>query len=139
MDNTQTDGQEPSVASTAVSVQQKVADEIKNCGPKVEQIVIDTLVNKEINTRQDILLKGLGRLKTLKKEFKAIDRNDSIMYVRGEKVESMSEARFKQIEKDGKAIKDLELAINKALEDNTTESYEKLNKLCAAGGDKKAE
>lgn len=118
------------------TVQEKVAEGIKGCGSKVEQIVIDTLVGNEVTKRQDVIIKALGRLDTLKKELNKINRPDSVTYVDGKKHESMTETRFKEIEKANETINKLQAATDKALEENTADAYAKLTELVNKSGDK---
>ena len=71
--------------------------------------VIDKVVEVEVSKRVDTITKAISKLDTLEKEFKKINRNDSVSYINGEKVESMTDKRFQEIQKAKQVIDNLKI------------------------------
>lgn len=119
-----------------MKIAESVAEKIATSGAKVTEIVIDKLANAEINRRVDMIAKAIGRLDTLKKEFKKINKPDTKYYTDGKPVETMSEKRYQEIDKAKKAIERIESCVNTALEKNDEESYKKLSEAVGGGEQK---
>lgn len=117
------------------SVQIKVAESITNIAPKVEDKVVDALVDRELEKRSTALVSAMDKLTKLETElnkFKAdqVSYNDA-----GEKVsETFSKAKLEERTKlNGKIIK-MTNAINKALEKSDFSDVYNIDK---SGDDKK--
>jgi len=110
-----------------MTVLETVAAKIAEAGPNVVDIVSTKLAQVEIDKRVETVIATLGRLETLKKDLKKIDRADTITFVNDVKNESWSAARYEQVKKAKEVIAKLELLLNTALETNTAENYQKLN------------
>ena len=115
---------------SAISIQTKVAEEIKGSGPKVEQYVIDALASQEISKRKDAIIAGLSKLKTMQGELKKLDKADVKTHVPeagGYKaVEAYSDELLKQVNEAKQKLKKFEDTLNEALEKHDGESYSKL-------------
>ena len=117
-----------------MTIQESVAEKISTSGETVKNTVIDKLVEVEVSKRVDTITKAISKLDTLEKEFKKINRNDSVSYINGEKVESMTDKRFQEIQKAKQVIDNLKKSIDLTLEKNDSDFYSKLNGLL--GGNK---
>lgn len=111
------------------TIQEEVAKKISESGNTVKNIVIDVLAQVEITRRIKLITKGIAKQDTLKKEFDKINRDDTTTYVDRKPVSSMSEARFKEIKKAEEVLDKLGKALDKALDENTADSYNKLAEL----------
>ena len=109
------------------TIQEKVAEKISTSGTLVVDTVINALAQIEIDRRVDIITKAIGKQDSLKKEFDKINRDDLNTYVDRKPVTAMSDARFKEIKKAEETIEKVNKALDKALNENTTESYNKLS------------
>ncbi len=111
------------------TIQEEVAKKIIGSGTTVKEIVVDTLAQIEINRRVELITKGISKQDTLKKEFDKINRDDITTYIKDVPTSAMSDARFKEIKKAEEGLEKLTKAIDKALEDNTADAYNKLGEL----------
>ena len=111
------------------TIQEEVAKKISESGNTVKTTVIDALAQVEINRRVDLITKAINKQDILKKEFDKINRDDIVTYVDRKPVSAMSDARFKEIKKADEGLDKLSKAIDKALQENTTDSYNKLAEL----------
>ena len=111
------------------TIQEEVAKKISTSGSHVKETVINTLAQIEINRRVDLITKGIAKQDTLKKEFDKINRDDITTYVKGVPTSAMSDSRFKEIKKAEEGLEKLSKALDKALDDNTADSYNKLGEL----------
>ncbi len=110
-----------------MTVLETVAAKIAEAGPNVVDIVSTKLAQVEIDKRVEMIITTLGRLDTLKKDLRKIDRADTITFVNDVKNESWSAARYEQVKKAKEVITKIELLLNTALETNTSENYQKLS------------
>lgn len=99
------------------SVQVKVAETIANISPKVEDKVVDVLVDREVKRRSDALVSALDKLDKMEKELLKI-KADQISFDEDGKVVSQTYSKAKKEEKDklSQKITKAVNAINKALE-----------------------
>jgi UDP-N-acetylmuramoylalanine-D-glutamate ligase len=111
------------------TIQEEVAKKISDSGNTVKETVISALAQLEINRRVELITKGIAKQDTLKKEFDKINRDDVVTYIKGVQTSAMSDARFKEIKKAEEGLEKLSKALDKALDDNTTDSYNKLGEL----------
>jgi len=121
------------------TIQEVVAEKISACGQTVIDTVVEKLAEVEISKRVEIITKAISSQDQLRNNLKRIDRNDIITYVGGEQVESMSKARYDEIKKAKEVVEKLTKAIDAALTENTTDTYNKLNDLLKNAGNNKAE
>lgn len=108
------------------TIQEEVAKKISESGNTVKDTVIGALAQIEINRRVDLVTKAIGKQDALKKDFDKINKDDITTFVDRKPVSAMSDARFKEIKKAEEAMEKLSKAIDKALFENTTDSYNKL-------------
>lgn len=117
------------------TIQESVAEKISSCGETVFNTVVDKLSEIEISKRVEAITKAISKKDALEKELKKIEgKNDNIVYVDGEKKESMTEKRYNEIKKAKESLENFNKLLESALESNTQEAYNKLNG--AIGGNK---
>lgn len=122
------------------SIHHKVAEAIKGCGPKVEEVLVNTLVDSEVNKRIQIAQTGLKALGALKADVKKLDRPDTVTHtVGGDSQAVYSDKLFKEIKQKREQLEKLERAFEKALNENTGEAYGELDKLSKNSGGGKGE
>lgn len=99
------------------SVQVKVAETIANIAPKVEDKVVDALVDRELKRRSDALVSAMDKLDKMEKELSKI-KADQISFDEDGKVVSQTFSKAKKEEKDklSQKVQKATNAINKALE-----------------------
>jgi len=124
-----------------MTIQEKVAEKIAGSGENIADTVVGKLAEVEISRRVDILTQAIKKQEPLEKELKKIDGKDDVTtYVAGTEVKAMSKQRFDDIKKAKESVEKLNVAIEAALKENTTEAYNKLDetlkKLGNAGADK---
>lgn len=120
-------------------IQTAVKDAISGSTQAIENSIVDKLSGTEIAKRGELAFKGWNKLQEMRKAFNQINRPDQKIFdAQGQPVQTYSEARFKQIEKDQKNLKEFSAIYEKALLNNTAEDYDKLDKqLKQGGGDSK--
>src|SRR4051812_21878983 len=111
------------MSSTNVTLLQAVATQIAASGPKVEEILVGTLVNAEIEKRSDLLLKGLDLIKKGQSELNKIKADVKVFDAAGNATESFSADAWKKKGEAEQKQKKLVDAFNLALEKNDGESY----------------
>ncbi len=125
-----------------MTIHEEVAKRVAGFGPKVQDIVIDKLVDVEVERRVLLVTQGVNRLENLRKDFNKINRDDLKSYTGGVAVSSMSEKRFQEIGKAKENLDRLEKQLDKTLTENTPDSYNKLSeiiqKLNATGNPKES-
>jgi hypothetical protein len=100
-----------------ISVQVKVAEQISQLGPSVEDQVVRALADREKNRRADALVKALDDLARFEQDFKKLKPDQVAFDDKGEKVsETFSKIRIDERDKLTKKIEKYTKAINKALE-----------------------
>lgn len=112
-----------------VSIHEAVASKIAGSGETVKNLVIDQLAEVEINNRVELVKKGLAKVTTLKAELKKIDQPDGVSYAGSDKtgeIKTYSAGRIKEIESAKEKLTKVEKALDKALEDNSKDAYNKL-------------
>lgn len=117
------------------TVQEAVGEQIAKAGTKVFDGVVETIAGAEIRKRQDAIVQAVAMQDKLDKEFQKINKPDNVTYVEGTRVEVMTEKRFNEIKKLKERMEKLTTAINKCLELNTQDEYNKLGKLISGKPD----
>lgn len=112
-----------------MTIQEQVAAKISTSGESVKEIVIESLAQVEINRRVALITSGIQKQDTLEKELKKLDRDDVKTYVGGNPVTAMSDKRFEDVKKAKEGLEKLTKAIDKALADNSADSYNKLSEI----------
>jgi len=99
------------------TVQVKVAETIANIAPKVEDKVVDVLVERELKRRSDALVSAMDKLDKMEKELSKI-KADQISFDEDGKIVSQTFSKAKKEEKDklSQKVQKATNAINKALE-----------------------
>ena len=109
-------------------------------GEYVAKVVSDKLAEVIVNKRIDTITKAIQKQEQLDKDLKKINKNDVTHYVEGNPFESMSKQRFDDIKKLKEKTEKLTKATEAALEQNSTDAYNKLEetlkKLDNAGSNK---
>ncbi len=102
-----------------IKLQDKITAGLAGLGPKVEDAVVDAMVDREVNKRSQLLVTNLDHLARLKGELKKIDRADVETYDAEGKVASSSftKERVKAIKEAKEKIEKLEKALTKAIDD----------------------
>jgi hypothetical protein len=108
------------------TIQETVAEKLAEKAPNVAGMVADKLVDVEIQKRIDIMTKSINKQDSLEKDLKKIDKDDITSYTGGQQVTSMSKVRYDEIKKLKEKISKLVGSINSALEQNSKDSYTKL-------------
>jgi hypothetical protein len=118
------------MSSTNTTLLKTVADEIAGSGPKVERILVDTLVDAEVAKRSSLLLTGLEAIKKGQGELNKVKPDVKTVNVAGDGtraiVESWTPDAIKKFDEATAKQKKLVDAFNTALEKNDGESYGKL-------------
>jgi len=116
--------------------------EISASAGKIQEAIVNKMVDLETTRRIDMAYTAVKRVEDLQKQFDSINRPDNTLWdASGAEMKTFTKARRDQIAKDGKVLNELKSALEKALTENSLDSYEKLKqKLGAAtassGGDK---
>lgn len=112
------------------TIQVAVAEKIAGSGEIVVNTVVDKLAEVEISRRIEILTKAIQKQEPLEKDLKKIDgKDDVITYVNGGEVKAMSKERFEAIKKAQENVDKLKNAIELALSENSTDTYNKLDEI----------
>lgn len=99
------------------SVTIKVAEQIAEIAPKVEDKVVDVIVTRELSKRADGLVKALDVLSQLEKDVKKIGPDQKSFDETGKEIsQTFSKGRLDERNKLQKRIDKTTGAINKALE-----------------------
>lgn len=109
----------------------KVLEKIANSSTYIQDTVVNRLADVELEKRIKLIQECVSRLDSLNKDQKKLERNDLIIYVSGQKQESMSKLQYENANKNREKITNLMNALNKALESNIQEDYTKLQELYA--------
>lgn len=121
------------------TIQEVVAEKISNSGQLVKETVINKLAEVEVSNRVALITKAIEKQDALEIGLKKINKCDVVTYVGDNQTEVMSKARFEQIKKEKEKIERVTKAIDFALTQNTTDSYNKLSetlKKIDGGGNK---
>jgi len=102
----------------SLSIRDKIAGQIAQIGPDVENRVIDTIIEKETAKRAAAIAVVLEKLEVEEKNLKKINHPDLKTFDRDKKViaEGFSGARLQEIETVEKKIAKITNALTKALE-----------------------
>lgn len=112
---------------TGIDILAEVASTLKSSSETVKKRLVDTLVEREVVNRVDMLDKALVRLKDAKKEFDKIKPDVDSFDADGKLVSSLySKAKADERKKAGELKEKLEKAIDQAL---SGESFDKLREL----------
>lgn len=111
------------------SVQIKVAESIANITPKVEDQVVEVLVERELEKRATAIVKAMDTLSKFEGELKKIRPDQTSFSETGEKIsETYSKAKLEEKNKLQQKIDKNTKAINKALETGDYQDVYNLNK-----------
>lgn len=122
------------------SIHHKVAEAVKNSGSFVEETLIESLAQAEINKRVQIAQTGLKAIGSLKAEINKLNRPDSKTFdAAGNVTEMFSEKQFKDLKQKKEQLTRLEKAFEAALNESTGEAYGELDKLSKNSGGGKSE
>lgn len=110
---------------------QVAAEKIQSSGSRVQDTVVNALVDVEVNRRADLLTQALNKQDELERQIKKMDRPDTKLRTSSdsEVQEYMSDKRFEEVTKLKEKHNNLTKVIDTALESNTEESYKKLNEV----------
>lgn len=126
-----------------MNILEKVAAKIDGSKTHIVNAVVDRLAEVELNKRITLIQESVSRLDSLEKELRKLDRADNITYIGGVKTESYSKVKYEEVQKSKEKITNLRNSLDKALEENTQETYTKLQEVYAksnlnnAGGNQK--
>lgn len=119
-----------------ISILATVADQIKTLNPRVEEAVVDTLVEREIEKRSHALVILLDRIAVLEKELKKIKPDQLTFKKDGTLIsESWSKNQLETRNKTEGKIKKITDAINKALIEKDFSNVYQLANEKEGGGD----
>lgn len=111
------------------SVQIKVAENIANIAPKVEDQVVEVIVERELEKRATAIVKAMDILSKFEIDLKKIKPDQTSFSETGEKIsESYSKAKLEEKNKLTQKIDKNTKAINKALETGDYQDVYNLNK-----------
>lgn len=111
------------------SVQIKVAESIANIAPKVEDQVVEAIVERELEKRSTAIVKAMDTLTKFENDLKKIKPDQTSFSEIGEKIsESYSKAKLEEKNKLTQKIDKNTKAINKALETGDYQDVYNLNK-----------
>lgn len=116
------------------SVQLKIAEKISTIAPAVEDKIITSLVDRELNRRSDAVVKAIDALSKMEAEMKKI-KPENTFDAKGEKIsEYFTKAKIEEKNKLQQKIDKYTKAIEKALE---KADYGDVYNLEKSGGDPK--
>lgn len=111
------------------SVQIKVAESIANIAPKVEDQVVEVIVERELEKRATAIVKAMDTLSKFETDLRKIKPDQTSFSETGEKVsETYSKAKLEEKNKLTQKIEKNTKAINKALETGDYQDVYNLNK-----------
>jgi hypothetical protein len=116
-----TGGTQPEKTKRAsIDILSEVAEKIGQSTPQVRERVIDSLVEREVAARTDILDKALAKRTELDREIRKLQKPDVEQFDHEGKVmsASFSKARVDELKKAREGLEKLEKAIDKAITDN---------------------
>lgn len=113
-----------------VSIRAKIAENLAGLAPTVEQRVIDTLIEKEVTQRADLISRGLDKLAEAQREHHKIDRPDNTTYNSDGSVATASytKGRLDDLKKSNEQIEKFTRVLNKALEGELGDLKQLVNK-----------
>lgn len=112
-----------------MKIQELVAEQLLKNKTRVPDAVVQRLVDVEINRRVDTLSKALNKQESLAGEIKKIDQPDQSTFdTAGVETKSFSAKRFNELKKLKGDLAEIEKLTDEAMEQNTTEAYNKLEK-----------
>ena len=107
---------ETSPASEVVSINSKVAERIKACAPEVEVRLVDTLVEKEVSRRVELIGQGLAKLDQMTREGYKLNKGNCTYNKDGSVAsETFTKEQLETIKKHGEKKDKLQRAVEKAL------------------------
>lgn len=111
------------------SVQIKIAESIANISPKVEDQVVEVLVERELEKRSNAIVKAMDTLSKFEVDLKKIRPDQTSFSETGEKVsETYSKVKLEEKNKLLQKLDKNTKAINKALETGDYQDVYNLNK-----------
>lgn len=120
------------------SIQETVAQRIKDSGAVISNRVIDSLAEVEISRRTNILISAIALQEKLEKAYKSSNNPDVTTYYNEIPAKVFSENLFKKLQKMKQNLDTLKTQIEAVLASNTESDYNKLESttknLANAGG-----
>jgi len=120
-----------------------IAEKIAKSGENVTNMVTELLVSKEVEKRSNSIIQALSILDKEEKELSKISKPDvaEILDVDGkvQQPAGYSKSKLEQIKKTAEKVEKLKSSINECLNNNTKESYSKLENLTKNAGGNKTE
>ena len=114
--------------SKAASILEDVGTLVKTSGDTVRKRVVETLAEKVIAENVRLTMAGLDKRSDALSNVRKLSKPDQLAYdASGNKIETMSAAKFDELKKAKEALDKVEKALAKALEEN---DYSKLKELC---------
>ena len=98
------------------SVQIKVAEQVAQLGPSIEDKVVDVMVTRERDKRSDALVRVLDLHQQAEKDLNKVKPDLSYMGEDGKVTQMYSKVQLENLNKSKKKVENIANAINKALE-----------------------
>lgn len=98
------------------SVQIKVAEQVAQLGPSIEDKVVDVMVTRERDKRSDALVRVLDLHQQAEKDLNKVRPDLSYMGEDGKVTQMYSKVQLENLNKSKKKVENIANAINKALE-----------------------
>jgi hypothetical protein len=101
----------------ACSINSKVAERIAGCAPEVEQRLIDSLAEKEVSRRVELIGQGLSKLDQMTRERYKLAKPTNVTYNLDNTIasESYSKEALEALKKHDEKFDKLQRAVEKAL------------------------
>lgn len=114
---------------TSQDIRQSIKDGIKGGQSNVQNRVVAHYTEQEIKRRSELIIQGLDKLETLEEELSRI-KPDASTYNENQEViqEAYSKAQSDKLKKAKESVEKLSKPLNAAIENGTTEDYDKLEK-----------
>ena len=114
----------------SLELKNKIAEKLTTSSEKIQDMVLSRYVDLEIERRSDLLFQGIEALNKLNKELTKLDKPDIEEYDSEKtKIVKYSKGRIEQIRKFKEQSKKFESSTEAAFDNNTLESYNKLDEL----------
>ncbi len=114
---------------------EKVATRLSGSGQEVQDTLVNSMAQAEINRRIDLASQAYKSLEKLEKDLSKVDRPDNKSYdTAGKEILTMSENRYKEIQGLKSKIENLEKTLESCINDSRAEDYKKLEELLKSVG-----
>lgn len=112
--------------NTSTEIREALKQGIKDTQEGAKQKVVDHYVQKEVDRRSDLIIKGLEKLESLEKARDQIKPDNVIKDAEGKVIQNgYAEATYGKLEKSKQAVEKLNKALNGALKEANYEALEK--------------